>query len=520
VLWAGAAMVGWWLTGATSLAQVNPWNPPPNGPPAAGQGPNQTPYQSPYQPPYVATRPDLPPNSNPVMTPDAMPAATPYSAAQPPATSYPPAQPPIAPYCPSQPPASPYPPAQPAPQQYYPNFPVDPAGSLPPVQQLAVDGSLNAFGAPSSQVFTHSPLRSLLARPQPFAVQPVEQGVTQHDWDLGFVARAYYIDDQRIQWSGCESTFGVEGVVSPIFRQRAGDWDISVEGEFYLNQPFDQNILMNTQERMSYAADFQTQTFEISQLFLAARNGDLTLALGKFDTPFGRTYYPLFTNSQMDAPYIRTEAIDIRETGLLARWQPNGLVLDLALTNGGDDKDSNSSKAGMARVGLQGENWAVGASIKVQDGNGSDVQKEFDSYCGGDAMIRFGRLVLSGEAIYDEYGFKNPYNPNLMFWPRSIYYRDEYNGGNPITGVGYYVNAVYQAERWLAMLNYGEFFPETIGIPQQDILKVRTLAKFVYFFTPSVQSYTVGIVENGGWIAQDGRPRNGWAVLSGFQYVF
>jgi hypothetical protein len=107
-----------------------------------------------------------------------------------------------------------------------------------------------------------------------------------------------------------------------------------------------------------------------------------------------------------------------------------------------------------------------------------------------------------------------------MFWPRSIYYRDEYNGGVPITGFGYYANAVYQADRWLAMLNYGEFFPESIGIPQQDNLKVRTLAKFVYFFTPSVQSYTVGIVENGGWIAQDGRPRNGWAVLSGIQYVF
>ena len=40
-------------------------------------------------------------------------------------------------------------------------------------------------------------------------------------------------------------------------------------------------------------------------------------------------------------------------------------------------------------------------------------------------MYRFGRFTLSGEAIYDQYGFTTPgFNPDDIFWGRSIYYRD------------------------------------------------------------------------------------------------
>ena len=69
-------------------------------------------------------------------------------------------------------------------------------------------------------------------------------------------------------------------------------------------------------------------------------------------TPFGRFYYPLYRNNFDDSPFIRSEAILFRETGLLGQWDPEGWVFTAALTNGGFEQDTNSSKALVARAGI------------------------------------------------------------------------------------------------------------------------------------------------------------------------
>ena len=327
----------------------------------------------------------------------------------------------------------------------------------------------------------------------------------------------------RIEWSGQESTFGVEGALTPVLKRRFDEWEFSLEGEFYLNQPFDRNMLVDTPERRSYLANFQPQTLEISQLSVSCRRGDLLLKFGKMDTPFGRYYFPTFTNAHWDAPFIRSECILWRETGLLARYSPGMLVVDAAITNGGEDRDANSSKALLSRVGLQGERWAVGASLKLQDGIGSESQKEFKNHVGMDAMVRLGPFTLSGEVLYDEYGFRQSvFNPDEIYWGRSIYYRDlNYLPGVPFSGVGYYVDLGYCRDRWIASLNYGEYYPQQeIGIPGHDETVRRGLARVAYDFGDGIQTYSALILENDGYIAQDNRKRIGRSMLAGVQVVF
>ena len=134
--------------------------------------------------------------------------------------------------------------------------------------------------------------------------------------------RGYYLNDQRIEWSGQESTFGAEGGIAPVFRHQFDKLEMTVQGEFYINQPFNRNILVDTAERRSYAGNFDVDTFEISQLYIELQCGDWSLTAGKMVTPFGRTYFPLYSNSRLDAPFIRTEVIHWRETGLSARYCP------------------------------------------------------------------------------------------------------------------------------------------------------------------------------------------------------
>jgi len=71
----------------------------------------------------------------------------------------------------------------------------------------------------------------------------------------------------------------------------------------------------------------------------------------------------------------------------------------------------NSSKALVARAGIDQPWYALGTSVKWQDGNGSETQKAFNNHVGLDAMIRRGQWTLSGEAIYDQYGLRRPGTP-------------------------------------------------------------------------------------------------------------
>jgi hypothetical protein len=343
------------------------------------------------------------------------------------------------------------------------------------------------------------------------------------DWyEMDFLARGYYLNDQRVEWSGLEATFGAEAAFAPKIHYRFGSWETTFQGEFYLNQPFDRNRLVDTPERESYIHNFDYQTFEISQLAITCRNGDFAFAVGKVVTPFGRVHFPLYSNSRLDAPFIRTEAILWRETGLLFRWDPGCLVADVALTNGGPDCDANSSKGLVSRIGIDTERFAIGASVKVQDGIGSEGQKQYNNHCGVDAMIRRGPFVLSAEAIYDEYGLRRPgLDPNDITWGRSIYYRDRnYRRNVPLTGVGYYVNLGIEGDTLVTNLNYGEYYPTETGDPQHDRPNRRGIAKVDYYWTPCLQMYAVVIMETEAFIAQAGRKRRGTAVLGGVQYVF
>jgi hypothetical protein len=350
----------------------------------------------------------------------------------------------------------------------------------------------------------------------------VSPAAAERCWDVGGLVRGYYRNDQRIQWSGMEDTFGAEGVIAPIFRRQFGNWDTKVEGEFYLNQPFDQNYLDNSPERHSYLANFRVNTFEISKLLISCRRDDFSITVGKMETPFGRYYFPLYTNARIDAPFIRTESILWRETGLNLHWQPGYFVGDVAITNGSENLDSNSSKALISRLGLQNDYSAAGISVKWQDGIGSDEQKEFKNHIGADAMVRFGQFQLSGECIYDEYGFLRPgFDPDDITWYHSIYYRDLNRALNePCTGMGYYMNLGYKSDYWAIDLNYGEFYPNPIGDLQHDEINRRGIVKAAYSFTPALQPYCAVLIENSGWIAQEDRPRRGLMVLSGLQYVF
>ncbi len=338
------------------------------------------------------------------------------------------------------------------------------------------------------------------------------------------VARGYYVNDQRLEWSGMETTFGGEAVLTPRLRQRCGDFEFLIDSELNINEPYDQNQLLNDAERKSYAANFQVNQFDISQLALVTDYQEWTFKAGKFATPFGRTYFPLYTNSYWDAPFIRTEVIQWRETGISAHYKSGYFVADAAFTNGSENLATNSGRAVVARVGLEESNlWAVGLSAKKGAGTGSEAQKEFDSYFGVDMMFRVGPFQLSSECVYDEYGFGRPgFNPLDITWVKSIYYRDESSGyqGVPCTGIGYYVNLGYAEGRWNTLLNYGDFYPLYTGTAPDQRVQHRGLGKVAYQLAKPLQIYSVLILENGGYVAQENEKRIPVAVLEGFQLTF
>ena len=331
------------------------------------------------------------------------------------------------------------------------------------------------------------------------------------------VARGYYENDQRICWSGMEETFGAEADITTRLRQRYGDFEFLIDGEFYVNQPYDSNELMDDAERRSYAANFRVNEFDISQLSLSTKYDDWTFTIGKFVTPFGRTYFPLYTNAMWDAPFIRTEVIGWRETGILAHYKSGWFVADVALTNGGQDLGTNSSKFVVARLGLESDDWAVGASAKKGNGVGSEMDKEIDNHFGVDLMFRSGPFRISSECVFDQYGFGRPGfglpdNPlDNITWVRSIYYRDVSSGqaGVPCTGVGYYVNADYNTDYnagpWTATVNYGDYYPLYTGTAPDQRVQHRGVAKVGFRFAKPLVVYSALIVENGWYIAQEKR---------------
>lgn len=335
--------------------------------------------------------------------------------------------------------------------------------------------------------------------------------------------RGYYHNDQRIEWSGVEATFGAEGILRPLVYVREGEFQVSGEAEFFLNQPFG-NSLFSSPLTQPFRANFDVNTFEIFQMYVQSQWRDFYVRVGKSRTPFGRYYAPLFTNSLQDAPFIRSQIIDWTETGVFLRYNPGWFCFDLAATNGEPNLDTNSSKALLWRLGLNLlPNWVLGFSGKTQDGISSEEQKRFHSYYGMDFCWTLGRFLLYGELLYDQHGFKRDFfnltaDPNNL-GARSLYGQDVFNGGTPISGTGYYLAAGYRADRYLLDFSYGDYFPQQIGNPAHDQPVHRCVAKMQYWLTRNVQTFAVGLLENSRPFVPPLTPGT-WAVFTGCQFTF
>jgi hypothetical protein len=396
-----------------------------------------------------------------------------------------------------------------------PAFPVPlpaPPEVLPPAAGTAPYGSFDPaiYGPfPNSTVPGAGPLASPVAA----------SGFSYH---AGAIARAYYLNDHRVEFTGTESTFAVEGVINAGCLERVDGWELALEAQLFLNQPFDRNVLVDTPERASFKSNFDIEPLDISQLFAAARYGDVSVTMGRFVTPFGRFYFPNYRNNFDDSPFIRSEAILFRETGLVLQWDPDIWTFTAAVTNGGPQQDTNSSKALVARVGIDTLEYAVGTSIKWQDGIGSEGQKTYNNHAGVDGMVRFGPWTLSAEAIYDQYGLRRPgLTLNDITWGRSLYYRDlNKSFHQPFTGFGYYVNLGYEGPQWLIMLNYGEFYPEQTGDRRQDEVTRRGLLKISRRWTTHFETYGVVLRENDLADAFDHSTRLGIYAILGGQFVW
>jgi hypothetical protein len=338
---------------------------------------------------------------------------------------------------------------------------------------------------------------------------------------LGGLARVYYLNDQRYEFTGNEATFGVEAQFYGHVCEPIACGTVNLVGELYLQEPFDRNILVDNAVRQSFAHNFDIEPLEISQLTIGWTAGDWTMTWGRFVTPFGRYHFPIFSNSRTDTAFIRSEAVHFRENGLLLEWSPGMHRLAAALTNGSKGLDTNSSKAVVARYGIESEPFVGGISVKWQDGVGSESQKEYVNHVGLDWLLRNRCWGITGEVIYDEYGLRRPgFDLDDITWGRSLYNR-QLNAGFeiPIRGVGYYAGLIrYDGRRtWTA--SYGQFFPESIGDPVQDQTVDRIMGQLQWSWGEHASTYLSTYWETGAEGAFGGRDRKSLYLLAGWQYA-
>jgi len=337
--------------------------------------------------------------------------------------------------------------------------------------------------------------------------------------DLDLLMRCYSINDQRIYWSGLEFTFGSEAEINAVFYKKTGQGKILVESQFFINQPFGKNILKD-EERARFHPIFQVETFEMSKLNLQFKIGKLNIKFGKALTPFGRASFPIFNNNlKYGSPFIRSEAILWRETGLFINFKPWIFSIDIAVVNGEENRDTNSGKAGIGRIGIELKKFKLGFSIKEHDGLGSEWQKIYKSHMGFDFWIGFSPFELSGEFIWDEYGFKREFDENEIFWPSSIYYRELfYQYGIPIEGKGGYINLKINLKKVLLNLNYGEYHPQEIGNIYHDNVIKRFILKTCWYPISDFSVFFSVVLENEkeekGW----SQGAKGIAGLFGIQF--
>jgi hypothetical protein len=343
-------------------------------------------------------------------------------------------------------------------------------------------------------------------------------------FEMSGMVRAYYSDDQRVQWSGMETVFGADAMLAPQIT-REYPWGVTaVRSEFLIHQPFGKrNLALSDSNIQKYEPYFDVDPFEISQLYIHVSNSNkaLSLDIGKINTPFGRTEYPLLLDWRFDAPFIRsTEVILAHETGIMVSYTPEFLSLELGVVNGEREKDTNSAKAVIGRVGTgKNKDWEIGLSGKWHDGIGSESDKTYNNYLGADFKVRLHpKFILSGEIIYDQHGYhqkKGEENGTT-----SLYYREIYSKGNSIYGIGGYLDLGYKDEKWAIHLNYGEYYPEKIGNPYHDDPNKRLLINIVYRILPEVHVFATGLLENERYEEEWRKEQSPYGYIVGMRYTF
>ncbi len=276
------------------------------------------------------------------------------------------------------PPAS-YPPDQNPPGSYSPgNYLPGPAASQPMLAAPPGDAYPMPGPAIRAAPWQQPPTGSGEFAPPDYYLQddaPVVSGGTNSaarlldhlEWDG--VVRGFYRNDQRIRWSGMEETFGAEADLTPRLRYRAGEFEFVVDTEFWINQPYERNPLEIRRSGSPTPPISSSIQFAVGKLALVTNYCDWTFKIGKFETPFGRAYYPIYTNPYLStdnsgwtSPSFARRSSRSRETGILAHYKSGYFVGDIALTNGGGNLDTNSSKAfvGRRRAGVrQLGHWRV-----------------------------------------------------------------------------------------------------------------------------------------------------------------
>ena len=312
-------------------------------------------------------------------------------------------------------------------------------------------------------------------------------------------ARTYWRKYGPIMWSGLEDTFGAEANISPAIQVNSDNWSYGAYANFQLNTPYDGNVLYDS-TRAPYLNHFDIDPFQVDLLAITIQGKHFGIEAGRVESPYGAFHYQLMDNARWFGPFIRSEIIGYRELGFIGSYKTGGLRIDAGPINGTADLKSNSAKGVVGRVAYGQEKWEFGVSGKWSGHLGSEDQKRFQSFVGGDAIYHVTEsIALSGEIMVDWHGLRNPWDPTVppeYSGQRSFYGLDVYNGGNSIRGLGYYVNLDYRKYPWYFGANFGSYFPEQINDPWHDQTKNRGLIQGRWNMTKRLSFFGTAFLEN------------------------
>ncbi|MGE0433688.1 MAG: hypothetical protein AB7K09_11910 [Planctomycetota bacterium] len=347
----------------------------------------------------------------------------------------------------------------------------------------------------------------------------------QRDLDVkagGFI-RAYYRNDQRIFFSGVETTFGAEAGLHARATWRRDGWDLSAATRFAINQPYNLNLFrVGLSGPNGYQKNFVVNELEIKEMYLEVGYGDLLFVAGKKATFIGaRPMQRAYANDGVDRPFLHTEIIDPTEVGVWAHLTPGCFEFIAGVSNGVEDIDTNSSKAVIARIGVNLPHMRFGVSARLFNRVGSEFQKYYSNYVVGDFMLMRDGWYAGIEVGWDEHGLRRKLTDLSLLDRRSYYGLDVYNGEtNPVWGFGIGVAAGYVGQVVRAEISLSSYRPEPIGIPTHDAAVFRFLAKLAItpFHSPDVELFAVYIDEPRRPVDPLIQTTRNWFIYTGMQY--